>query len=174
MCIEVLALIREFWRCPMLQFPHDSTQSPDLVILLGHETGPNAQTTHFFSQFLFSTRINRNMDMAQRYLRALQEEGESEFGLQAGLIGATPGASATPGAVASSGGPSPSLMMFGGMILGLMIACCCFAVYFLAFGRKKTQDKLGYPQQGAGGVAIYSDARPNPGYSGSAYAGTSS
>jgi hypothetical protein len=126
------------------------------------------------------------MDMAQRFLRALQEEGESEFGLQASLVGATPDAAATPGAVASSGGPSPTLMMLGGLVLGLMIAGCCFAVYFLAFGRKQKEDKLGYPQQGAGGVhnvqmgdGFYSDARPgaaqsyNPGYSPSAYSGTS-
>jgi hypothetical protein len=48
-----------------------------------------------------------NMDIAQRILRPLQEEGDSELGLEASLIvGTTPEAAATP-TVATSG-PSPT------------------------------------------------------------------
>jgi hypothetical protein len=88
------------------------------------------------------------MDAATRFMRALQEEGESEFGLVANLATGGPDASA-PGSLqdASDSNPAPAaVMIFGGIVFGTFLPGCCFVIFCLACGRKRKKDNVEYPK----------------------------
>jgi hypothetical protein len=99
------------------------------------------------------------MDAATRFMRALQEEGQSEFGLVASLATGGPDAAApgslqdasdsnpAPGVMIIAGIPVPAVMVIGGgIVFGTFLPGCCFVIFCFACGRRKRKkDNVEYP-----------------------------